>query len=484
MDQLNEKIGKILKKKAISNKALALFEQNNVVSFEVDSHMSDELNLIFAMVKDHNYHEVDLAVSKEDVKLVNARCNCENFSGVQAPCEHIGAALYKYRQQFLPKLIASESVPVYDDLVKGLVDEYRTRSIQHLIAENKNQQVSLKLGIDFVDYHYLSLSLKIGKEKFYVIKDMLAFLDMIKMHEQKKYGKDLDLFHHKASFVKPAQKLISFLESSVSDHYAFKNNVNYKSIYQPKYLYVDNARIDELFALLQSGQIEYTIHGKEDVRIVTHNPEVCFDINKLGESYYQLEFMQPQLRFIYNGKQAFVSIDDLLYVCDVRFSEVMVPFLRMFRENSKLTISTLMMQDFYINVIDQVKGYVKLSGVSLEDFKPTHFNAKIMLDLVKMNTISAKLLFTYGEYEINAILKNKYDIVRNYALELTIVMILKKYFRFVDEQNGVFVLDNSIDLIYEFFKNGFDELSQYANIYTSDKVKNIKIKDNIGMSMG
>ncbi|MGL5541250.1 MAG: SNF2-related protein, partial [Erysipelotrichaceae bacterium] len=53
-----------------------------------------------------------------------------------------------------------------------------------------------------------------------------------------------------------------------------------------------------------------------------------------------------------------------------------------------------------------------------------------------------------------------------------------------DEQNGVFVRDNSIDLSYEFFKNGFDELSQYANIYTSDKVKNIKIKDNIGMSMG
>lgn len=484
MEEMIEKIEKILKKKTTNNKALSLFEHNNVVSFEVDSHMSPELNFVFAMVKDPKYHEVDLAIQKNDLKLVNARCNCENFKGITQPCEHVGAALYKYTHQFLPKITPQEVIHYDDDLVKSLVQSYRSATIHHLIAENKNLKASLKVQLHFVEQRYLGVSLKVGIDKYYVIKDVQGFLEMIALHEQKKYGKDLDLYHHIASFDEASQKVITFLMNAKSDHSAFKSNPTTKALAQAKNFYLSDARIHQFLTLLEEESLNFGLHEQEDFNVWNTNVEFELLIKKHAEKAYRLELIQEKYDFIYDGTYAFIELDQKLYRCDPQYSTLITPLLQLFKNHRQITISINMMQDFYINIIEPLKNDIKLVGDRLDDLKPSIFTAKVFLDVVAMNTISAKLIFTYGDLEINAILKNPYDIVRNYPAELAVIMVLKKYFKFVDDQNGVFILDNSIDLIYEFFKNGFDEVSQYANIYTSDKVKAIKIKDQISMSVG
>ncbi|MGL5977449.1 MAG: SNF2-related protein [Erysipelotrichaceae bacterium] len=484
MEFMEEKIGKILKKKAINQRALDLFQHNEVVSFEVDTTTNTDLNLIFAMVKDPSYREVGIAVDKEKWKLINMRCNCPQFETTNAPCEHIGAALYKYANQYLPKVQPAQPLQLQDEMLKDLIDDYRMNTIQHLIAEHKNQKASLKLSLTFVDYQYIALSIKVGIDKFYVVKDVGVFLEMVANKETKKYGKDLELFHHRASFDEVSQPLLDFMQGCMSDHLLFKQNPNNKTVYKANYLYLSNQRIAALFHLLEETKIPYALHGMDDMQLIQHNPDITLQVKKHQDQAYDLQLMNPDIKLIAAGKTMYISEENRLYVCDEAFTYAMHRFLVWFHKQKQVTISTSMMQDFYINVIDQIKGFVKLSGDSLEDFKPTHFSAKVLLDLVKVNTLSAKLIFTYGDVELNAILKNPYDIARNYAAELTIVMILKKYFRYVDEQNGVFILDNSIDLIYDFFRTGFDEVSAYANIYTSDKVKNIKIKEHISMSMG
>lgn len=480
MEEFVKKIEKVVKTKTTMKKAHALYEENNVVSFEVDSHMSPELHYVFAMVKDTAYNQVDLSIRKKDFKVMNARCNCAQYNEKNVPCHHIGAALLKYVAQVLPKY-TPQVVQVLDDVfVKGVLSDLRSETVHHLLAESKNMKATMKYQLQFFDHEYIGVSFKIGNEKFYVIKDVDQFFTMMDQHQQKKYGKDLDLYHHLASFDDVTQQVLSFLMNVKTDHLRIQKERTTTSM---KHFFLAKQNITQFISLVEELSCNYGFHEMEDVELRKENPQIELHIKKTNHAY-RLHLEASTLDYCYNGNELYYYDSNVLYESNHVRTRRLQLFLSLFQQQKELTVSFPLLQEFYVSFLEPLHKEIKVSGEKLEECKPIPFGAKILLDVIGTNKLSAKLLFVYGEFEINSILKNPYEIARNYEAELTIILLIKKYFKFIDENNGVFILDHSIDLLYEFFKFGFEELSQVATIYSSDKVKNIKIKDQISMSVG
>lgn len=478
MNNLHDNILKVLRKKTILKQAEALYEQGDVVSLEVDQFMNENLNLVFATVKDQKYYQVDLAVNKQELKLTNARCTCDKSDGY---CQHIGAALFKYASGFIKQV--EPEIELDDEAIKELTTLYRNQTVHQLIAENKNSLVNLEVNLDFIDYEYAAISLKIGTNKYYVIKDILTFLEMIQQHEHKKYGKDLELYHHISSFNEASQVILNFLEISLADHLVYKNNMNLKSYHQPKFFYLANARIDDFFNLIKQHNLKININNTSTI-IKDTLPLINLEVNNLNKETYQLKLIDNNYQLLVGYQHLYLQNDNFIYDYHGNDLLKLVPVLKLFLDKETINLSYNTMKEFYLNVLNQVKNHFSYSSDCLDEFKPEAFSAKVLLDVIKKNTISAKVLFNYQDIEFNPLQKHNYDLVRNYQAELEIIMLLKKYFKFIDEKAGVFILDNSIDLIYNFFKHGFDDLSNLAAIYSSDKVKEIKIKESVSISMG
>lgn len=480
MEEFVRKIEKLVKTKTAMKKAHALYEENNVVSFEVDSHMSPEVHYVFAMVKDTAYNQVDLSIRKSDFKVIISRCTCDKFNEKNIPCQHIGAALLKYVAQVLPKYTPQEVQVLDDTFVKSVLSSLRSDTVHHLLAESKNMKATMNYQLQFFDYEYMGVSFKVGNEKYYVIKDSDQLFSMMEQHQQKKYGKDLDLYHHLASFDEATQQVLTFLMNVQDDHLRIQKERKSTS---SKHFYLAKQNITQFIALLEEYACNYGFHDIEDVELLKENPQIEVHIKKVNQAY-RIHLEESKVEYCYNGSELYYYNSSILYESSGETTRRLYLFLSLFQQQKEITVSFPLLQEFYVSFLEPLSKELKVSGEKLEECKPIPFSAKILLDAIGTNKLSAKLLFVYGEFEINSILKNPYEIARNYEAELRIILLIKKYFKFIDENNGIFILDHSIDLLYEFFKFGFEELSQYATIYSSDKVKNIKIKDQISMSVG
>ena len=142
------------------------------------------------------------------------------------------------------------------------------------------------------------------------------------------------------------------------------------------------------------------------------------------------------------------------------------------------------MPSFYNNVLSSVNAYLVLSGDDISEFAPLPLSARLYLDMPKHNVVSARLVFSYGSEEYNAFMPTKMSTYRNFSEEIAIQMIIRKYMTRIDNTTGLATIENSQDAFYEFFSQGLEECEHACQIYATDKIKQVQIRNNVSISMG
>lgn len=471
----------------VFEEAEKLVHENAIVSLEVDDFSNEEIILINATIKDgKKYHEVNMSVDKDDFLIRAHMCNCTEANVL--PCVHCVAVLLKIysKTQHQPPTTTQETTTIKDAWALQLMNTYEDAIVYSTLAMNLKQSVHIEPVLEIRKQGIMALTLKVKENKQYIVKDLDGFLDDIDHNVRRKYGKELEFLHNRNSFDEESQVLLDFLYAHRNDTYYFANTYRYRNCPQPKNLCMNKHALDEFYTLYCGQDIMYRIREKTliNMKFLPQNPPLYIEVSK-DDKGYCINLSDLHYQLFEGMEHTYVLHRHILYRCDVTYSKACASFLHTFQnKQDALYLSAEHMPAFYNNVIMSVKDHISIQGIDISEFAPLPLVCKLYLDIPKLQTISARLLYCYGLEEYNAFSSDAISTSRNFNDEIAVRLILSRYMTRIDANEGYAYIENSQDGIYEFINHGVQELEQYCEIYASDGMKGLQVKDSFHISMG
>lgn len=473
----------------IYQKAEALVKAKSIVSLDIDDFSQNDIILINATVKDDKkYVEVNMSVEKDDFLVKAHMCTCPDHKENLLPCAHCCAVLLKIFADMKPRLPKSADAieKVQDAWAYRLIHTYEDAIVYSSLAMNLNQKVHIEPVLEIRKNEILAVTCKVGVNRQYIIKDLAAFLDDVAHHVRKRYGRELEFLHHRNSFDPESQQLLDFLTAHQCDTPYFTGTYRYHECPQAKNLCLTPHALDEFFTLYQDKNVMYRIREKTliNMKFTDANPPLHVTVTK-SENNYRIAVNDPHFLIFHGAQTMYILYRHCLYRCTKTFTTHCQALLNAFqKKQDALYLSHEHMPIFYNNVIMSIKDELPISGSDISEFAPLPLVCRLFLDLPQPDRISLRLLYCYGMQEYNAFSTDSIAAGRNFNDEIGVRLILSRYMTRMDASAGLAYIENSQDAIYEFLNHGIQELSEYCEIYISDLLKTLQVKNQFHISMG
>lgn len=474
---------------AVYEAAVKLAEGKNVVSLEIDDFSSSEIILINATVQDDKqYHEVNMSVDKDDYLIKAHMCSCASHKETLLACPHCVAVLLKIfeDQKHQQIQITEQETTIKDPYALQLMNAYENKIIYSTLAMNIKANIHIEPILEIRPHEVMAVTLKLKDNKQYNVKDVQGFLDDIEHNVKKRYGRELEFLHNRHSFDEASQPLLDFLFAHRYDSAYFLNTYRYRSCPENKNLCLTPHALDEFFTMYQGCDVMYRIKEKTliNMKLIDQNPPFAIQVEKSVDQY-QINLNDRKYSVFKGVNTIYVLYQHCLYRCDEEYTRHCESLLNIFsKKKDALQISKEHMPAFYNNVIMSIKDYISVSGSDISQFAPLPLVCRLYVDMPRLNTISLRLMYCYGLNEYNAFINDTIATTRNFNEEIAVRLILSRYITGVDTAGQFAYIENSQDAIYEFINHGLQELSKHCEIYASEAINSIEIKNHFHVSMG
>ena len=475
-EQTFEKGEKLMKEKAIK-------------SLDIDDFSSPEIIMVNANVVDKKvYREVNMSIDKDDFIVRAHLCGCEEHAQ-KMTCAHCVAVLLRLMEDSKRKNAEKEQMEnkVVDKHAIQIMNIYEEQIVYSSLAMNLKTAIHLEPVLEIRKKNILALTLKIGNEKQYIVKDIALFLDDIAHNEKKAYGKELEFMHNYYSFDETSQKLSDFMRHHEHDVLYFLNHPALEKAPQSRNMCMTPDALDEFYELYTDQDVMHRMKEKTliNMRFLAINPPFSLQIHKDAQQIFHISLNEGGYRLFKGRNHLYVLMNHILYRCDKDFTKACEPMLSgCLEHHNTLTVSDGLMSAFYNNVILNVKKYLPLHGEDISMYAPLPLECKVYIDMPKQNVISARLLYCYGDDMYNAFSDTSLSASRNFNDEIAVRLIFTKYMTRIDAMEGLAYIEHSQDAIYEFLNKGFEELSQTCEMFASEKFRKLQIRDSVNISMG
>ena len=197
--------------------------QNDLVS-EIDTQKSeDKIEIIASVISEdlYNQYSCKIDIDKKTKEVLFTHCTCDNFevkgyNKTNYCCKHIQAAFYRFLN------LLDEDVSLKDILgfneEKNDILKLTEANILNLLINKDTRQDEITFEIIFNKDKWtqnLNVEFKIGyfkpKSKFYIIKDINAFLLALENKVSLPIGKEFTLDIKKQYFSSKAKRLLKFI---------------------------------------------------------------------------------------------------------------------------------------------------------------------------------------------------------------------------------------------------------------------------------
>ena len=470
-EQTFEKGEKLMKEKAIK-------------SLDIDDFSSPEIIMVNANVVDKKvYREVNMSIDKDDFIVRAHLCGCEEHAQ-KMTCAHCVAVLLRLMEDSKRKNAEKEQMEnkVVDKHAIQIMNIYEEQIVYSSLAMNLKTAIHLEPVLEIRKKNILALTLKIGNEKQYIVKDIALFLDDIAHNVKKAYGKELEFMHNYYSFDETSQKLIDFMRHHEHDVLYFLNHPTLEKAPQSRNMCMTPDALDEFYELYTDQDVMHRMKEKTliNMRFLAINPPFSLQIHKDAQQIFHISLNEGDYRLFKGRNHLYVLMNHILYRCDKDFTKACEPMLSgCLEHHNTLTVSDGLMSAFYNNVILNVKKYLPLHGEDISMYAPLPLECKVYIDMPKQNVISARLLYCYGDDMYNAFSDTSLSASRNFNDEIAVRLIFTKYMTRIDAMEGLAYIEHSQDAIYEFLNKGFEELSQTCEMFASEKFRKLQIRDSV-----
>ena len=475
-----------------------VYFKSNRVELLTISYTDIENFKITAKVFGSSIYKTELDAYNGEITSYN--CSCKDFEKDHMACKHIVASILEFSEN-----------KTYESRIKRSInselqnkEQIKNRSFKQILnafyneeMNNLDDETSEKINVEKVnvvpqisyDRHSgeAKAEFKLGCSKLYKLKNLPEFYDNMKNNEMYRYGSKLEFKHNIEAFDDKSKPIVDFI-LNYAEIIKYVNNTaqsSYRYYGKPlkeNEILLNEMAFDELFNILNGQEVEFEIdYIAHNVEFVANNPDINFELSKLGNEFV-LECNIGESRYkIIEGKQyKYVFLEDKLYKCDKQFSNTTLKLLELYRKNAVTTISLNKndLSSFFAVIQPKIKDNFKLKNIEkeeIEKFIPKKLGVKVYLDYDEDNYITAEVKFCYDNYEFNPVDTKPVTIPRDILAENESLNLFRKSGFMLDEKNRYFILPNE-DKIYNFLSYDIQEYTRKFEVLVTENFKSKEIK--------
>lgn len=415
-------------------------------------------------------------------------CDCISSFEHEGACKHVVAVLLKYYYEKLPGLKSGLRGERYTQKALDYYEDQIIKEQDLEVGDYEAIKVKTKL-IEEVPGSF-SLSLSVGRQKFYIVKDLYEFAEQVMKGNNYSYGKNLEFIHDMDVFAEEDRPIVSYILDKTSEYLDILRQVGmYRGFSKAdrKTLPLGSKAFDEFFDLIVGSTIEVVREGKSrEVLCLIGNPKVNITVRQEDEVYEVIPSIEDYIPMQFANNQ-YIILEDYIYRLDKGFAKDVFPLLNYMYEAKrvngakKLVFDETLMKRFMLSSLEKIEKHipVAMSETIKETVVPEHVHIKTYLDLDGEGSVIGDVKFEYKDLVFNPYEKHSAEMQQNLAKiardttnEYRLSSVLKNYeFR---THNGHIYLKEE-ESIYKFLKQGINDLMQLGEVHVTDKLKGVHI---------
>lgn len=437
---------------------------------------------INAAVEDEGEHyKVKLHVKGSQV--YDYSCSCVHGNSPKGMCGHARAVweTYRNRQESGEGKRVSTSQEV-----RTMIREYTNREVSRIILEEEEQRAVLLPRL-ILDGRELRLEFKVGRSRYYVLKNLMDFAAAVEHGAYVEYGKNFGFHHSVEAFEEESRPLVHFLMEQVNiyqEHFEQLRKNSFVSVPQLRSLCLGRVQREQFFKLMQGKALEIE-DGRGICRpteVTTELPELTVRLEKAGQDGIRVtldgtwhSFEGERCLYVWDMEKMYCLSGDVLEALGVFFKELTT------KQSGacELTVQDRDIPLFYERVLRKLTPYCHLEkkDVDLEEFKPPELKASFAFDSTSVNEISMRPTLSYGAYSFHPMEDEKLPrtVCRDVPGEFRISRVITKYFRYKTPESETLVIRGDDDALYRLLSEGMEEFMELGEVYLSEEAKKVRI---------
>lgn len=426
----------------------------------------------------------------EDGCFCDAVCNCPAYKEYWGYCKHIIAVLFEVRKKKMKKEFKYLKE---EETAKNILDFFNYQ--ESIIKIPVELEITFELVVSrYTAFNDAYISLRIGENKLYVVKSIKKLIEAIIRKEALYFGKEFSFDPNIYCFKEKDRPIIDLLIDIYDNEEALKEiSYHYKnpSLLSGKRANLPHAAIKKLFQLLDDREFSAVIDNRsyKGIKINHEDLPVYFFLTKENNDL-KLEVNLEENLIPIDREGEYIFVNGGIYRITEYQRRNLKPFYEALnkQDGNLIKIPNKYSERFISEVYPVIKnlGDITIDEGVKDSFYNPGLKTSIYFDNMD-NSITADIKFVYGDITLNAF--NDRDNVRiDERIILRDISKEKEVLGFFEvsefkvSKNHIYLDDE--EKMFNFMYHKLPMIQEIADVYYSDRFKDVKIQDSTSFSGG
>ncbi len=419
-------------------------------------------------------------------------CSCTQGNSYKEMCSHEKALFQYYQKQASPVWGAPVST---SSQVRTMIREYTNSEVDRILREDKEEQVRFQPKI-IIGRQGIRAEFRLGRDRMYVIRDLMAFARAMEQGSRVEYGKNLGFYHRQEVFSEDSQELLTLVLELLGNYREYYAQFQ-KSVFSPapvvRELNITRVNRDRFLGMLVGQEVESEDQKGEGrkLRVVRENPDMVVTVRKAGEKGLKVSLDRELVAFS-GERHLYVLSGSCLYVCDEELTRDGSIFFRQMTEGFdapyEVTVGERDVPLFYERVLKKLEPYGILDarGIELEQARPEELKARFVVESPRAGELILRPELSYGDYAFHPMEDEHVPrtICRDVPGEFRISQVLTRYFKYRDLETNDLVIRDDEEELFRFLSQGVEELKKLGTVFIPQDESHLKILAPQKVSVG
>lgn len=430
-------------------------------------------------------------------QIYDYSCSCAEGNSFRGPCVHAKAL----QEAFARQQKAEHTPPVSTSPeIRMMIREYTNREVARILGEEEREPVYLHPYLQIRRGEVL-LEARIGREKRYIVKNLLEFAQAVHSGKRVEYGKGMAFEHVPSAFAPESRPFLDLLLEEADAyirHYEEMRGHAGLPLPVMRALTLGSAARDRLFDLLEGKEVQTEDEkGAERVcRVERKDPRFPVEVEARGDG---IAVTVPSALTSFRGEQRLYVADGLhLFGCSELYTETMGVFLeqmeqggrecRSRKEKRELLVGSRDIPLFYARVLEGMEalGILQSPEIDWEKYRPEALKARFEFDSDSPDELRLRPTLSYGDFTFSPLADEHVprEICRDVPAEFYISRLNTRYFSYWEDESGELVIRGDEEALYQVLSEGMPQFQEVGEVWLSESVRHLRVLPPPEVSMG
>lgn len=430
-------------------------------------------------------------------QIYDYSCSCAEGNSFRGPCVHAKAL----QEAFARQQKAEHTLPVSTSPeIRMMIREYTNREVARILGEEEREPVYLHPYLQIRRGEVL-LEARIGREKRYIVKNLLEFAQAVHSGKRVEYGKGMAFEHVPSAFAPESRPFLDLLLEEADAYIRhYEDMRGHAGLPLPvmRALTLGSAARDRLFDLLEGKEVQTEDEkGAERVcRVERKDPRFPVEVEARGDG---IAVTVPSALTSFRGEQRLYVADGLhLFGCSELYTETMGVFLEQMeqggrecgsrKEKRELLVGSRDIPLFYARVLEGMEalGILQSPEIDWEKYRPEALKARFEFDSDSPDELRLRPTLSYGDFTFSPLADEHVprEICRDVPAEFYISRLITRYFSYWEDESGELVIRGDEEALYQILSEGMPQFQEVGEVWLSESVRHLRVLPPPEVSMG